>query len=62
MINQIQSTNVEASAITLHLYDIITNSINAYPDIEEQTKHIISRIPEIKVTLDSIISNHCGSK
>jgi hypothetical protein len=61
MAKRIESTYVDASSLTLCLYDIIKNSIDRYSDPEERSNHIISRIPEIKNRLDSIITKHCVS-
>jgi len=54
------STDTEASALTLQLYDIVKSSMVMYSDPQVQQTMIISRVPEIRIKLDEIISNHCG--
>lgn len=53
------STNLEASSLTLYLYDIIKTAMASYPEQEDQSDVIISKIPEVKTKLDEIIANHC---
>jgi len=54
------STDTEASALTLQLYDIVKSSMAMYSDPQVQQNVIISRVPEIRTKLDEIITNHCG--
>ena len=54
-----KSTTTEATSLILSLYDIVKTAMVTHKDARSQNNEIISRIPEVKDKLDSIITNHC---
>lgn len=62
VMEEIKSTDMEASSLILSLYDIIKSSMHTYKESKDQNDNIISRIPEIRIKLDEIIEKHCLMK